>query len=306
MLRAQLESNYLEYDAGRGLQVRRGFDASVSLLRMAGGWRWAALVGGAYDDDYDLLARAMAVLMNEGEKHLLMASAGYLERLPTLHEMHLPLQIANVYPSSFGRYADQGNAELKPERQIVGSLRLELGDLDDAFVIHITGGRLADGIDWLTNRQTDTSGGSYLLFRPENTDIDFVNTTLMGRLALADHVRLRVGGSHHHVKYAAVEDHAYSPDYQFFGGLELHYRWESRLTDFYVYSELVYVGPYDGYVEIDMGQDPIVNVTASLGLKDFRFYLVWQNMLSRAYKVRDLYTLPGRFFYYGIAWRFLD
>lgn len=306
MLRANIESEYLEYDPGITLSLRRGGDASLTLLRMAEGWRWAALMGGRYDQDHGFLPRATLLFMNEGDRHLFMGSVGYLERAPTLHEMNLPRQVANVYPSSFGRYADEGNPDLEPERQLVGSVRLEHGDLNNALVIHVTGGHISSAIDWLTSRQTDTTGAGHLLFRPENTDVDFMNTTVMARLKLADYARLRIGGAHHLVKYAAVDERAYSPDYQFFGGLELHYRWESRLTDFYLYSELVYTGPYDGYLEVDMGRDPIINIAASLGLKDFRFYLIWQNMLSRAYKVRDFHTLPGRFFYYGIAWQFLD
>ncbi len=306
MLRARVEGDYLEYDPGGALSLRRGADASMSLLRMTDGWRWSALLGGRYDQDYGFLPRATLLLMNEGEKHLFMASTGYLERAPTLHEVHLPFQVAGIYPSAFGRYADRGNPDLKPERQLVGSLRMELGDLDDAFILHVTGGHIADGIDWLTAARTDAAGGAYLQFRPENTNLGFMNTTLTARLALADYARLRIGGSHHFIDYEDLEQRPYSPEYQFFGGLELHYRWESRLTDFYLYGELVSTGPYDGHVEVEMGQDPVLNVVGSLGLKDFRFFLVWQNMISRAYKVRDLQTLPGRFFYYGIAWQFLD
>jgi hypothetical protein len=273
---------------------------------MTDGWRWSALMGGRYDQEYDLLPRAAFLLMNEGDNHLVMFSAGYLKQAPTLHELNVPFQTANVYPGTFADYAERGNADLKAESQLVGSLRLELGDLDDALVAHITGGRITDAIDWLTSPWTDTSGADYLLFSPQNTDIDFVNATVMARLALADYVRIRAGGAYHLAEYSAVDDHPYSPDYQFFGGFELHYRWESRLTDFHLYSELVYTGPYDGHVEINLGQDPIVNIAASLRLEDFRFFLVWQNMISRAYKVRDLHTIPGRFFYYGIAWRFLN
>jgi hypothetical protein len=88
--------------------------------------------------------------------------------------------------------------------------------------------------------------------------------------------------------------------------MELHVYWPQRLLDLYAYGEVVYIGPYHGYVATVLGQDPIVNGKFSIGLKDFRFSLIFQNILGRYYRSREYVTFRERFFYYNISWNFLD
>jgi hypothetical protein len=305
LMSARLSANYLEYDNYYEFETRRNATLSVSLASLGDGFRYAVVGGVRYDQDYDLLPNAALILTRETERTYLLASVGYVEREPTLHESLLHPSRVTLYPGGSLNYADEGNPDLTKERQAVGSLVLELGTLDNNLRLSATGGSIFDGIDWYHTAEND-GVGPFTLFRPRNGDIDFLDLSAQSRLSIGRWLNLLTGGAWRQLDYEDVDSLPYQPEYQLFSGLELHYAWESKLADLYLYGEVVYNGPYDGYEKRDLGQDPIVNVKASIGLKDFRFHFVWQNMLGRVYEMREWQTFPGRFFYYGLTWNFVD
>jgi len=242
--------------------------------------------------------------MRETDRSLLSLSLGYAHLEPTLHELHKLYQEAVIYQSSELPYADEGNPDLTPEKQLVGSVTYEYGTLRNRLNLTLTGGRLFDGIQW----QRGIGGALYdvILFSPVNTDIDFANATLRQTVSLGDFVKFSAGGAYHYIDFEKYDLGAYQPEYQLFSGLELHVYWVQKLMHLFAYSEIVVTGLYDGYARKDMGETAIVNTKLSFRLKDFRFHYVFQNMLSVNYESREYQTIPGRFSYYGITWTFFN
>ncbi|MFH1686060.1 MAG: hypothetical protein ABIE70_00895 [bacterium] len=306
MIQTDLQGNYGEYSDGFKVRLRRFADASVRLARLNDGWRWAIGGGARYDRDYDLLGWGTILLHRESRRSLVNLSLGYFEREPSLHEGYLHPTTAALYSAVSGGYVNEGDSDLVAEKQLVAGLLYELGGRDNRLRLSVTGGRIQDGIDWFASDSTDTSGSALTVFRPANGDIQFATVSARLQLHGLRLFNLYFGGSYHYLDYELDQDPAYAPEYQVFGAAELHYDWTARLADLYLYGELVFTGPYHGYEEQDLGQEPIFNVVAALELKGFRFSLAWENFLNRAYRVREYNTLPGRFFSYGISWRFVD
>ncbi len=297
--------DYAEYDNGR-FKTRRGSGELAWRLAHPGeSWRWAVGLGSHYAEGYGILPWGALVLLREWRSFFLLASAGYVERAPTLHELHLGFRKAALYGSTEPRYAECGNDGLRTERQMVGSVMIEAGSPATRLQLAMTGGHIADGIDWRPGPVSDSTG-SFILFSPVNGDVTFLDVRVQPQLTLFDILTLSVGGSYRHLDYEAFENRAYSPDYQMFAGAEFHIYWPQRLLDLYAYGEIVYAGPYDGYDERGLGEDPIANAKLSFGLRGFRFNFVFQNVFSRPYESRDYILFPGRYFYYGIRWEFLD
>ncbi len=305
ILRVRIDGEYVEYKSYDDLSSRAQADATLEMARLVDGVRYALAVGGRYDDEFSFMPDAAAVVWKESSKMLMQLSVGYCERAPSLHELFLPFQQAPIYSSDIRDYANEGNRQLEPEKQLTGSLLFEWGSLDNAVRLNVTGGRITDGIDW-QHQMVEDSVADYLLFSPINGDIDFVNVTLLQRFKLMEFVRFSGGGAYHFIEYDRYDDKAYTPEYQAFSGLELHYYWESKLLDLFAYGEVVYVGPYHGLVEDGLGEQLIANAKLSLGLKNFRFHLVFQNVLNQVYRQRDYLTHNGSFFYYGLVWNFDD
>ena len=158
-----------------------------------------------------------------------------------------------------------------------------------------------DGIDWVRTVEDDQT-----VFSPLNGDVDFTTGTLTSRISLWNFFHLLSGASYHWYDYANFDNKPYSPEYQAFAGGELHWYWESKLVHLYAYGEVAYVGPYDGYVEKDLGNQPVVNAKLSLGLRKFRFHWVFQNIFLQELYPRDYFTEASRFTYFGFTWDFID
>ncbi|HEX2896732.1 MAG TPA: hypothetical protein VHP63_01605, partial [candidate division Zixibacteria bacterium] len=123
---------------------------------------------------------------------------------------------------------------------------------------------------------------------------------------LSEFLHFNAGGAVFNYDYDSLGDRPYQPEYNAFTGLELHHYWKDRLVDLYAYGELMYTGPYDGYDQKNLGKELIANAKISLGLRNFRFHLVFQNTFDNVYQAREATTIPGRFFYYGLTWNFFD
>jgi hypothetical protein len=301
----RLDGDYLEYESYQDLWSKVWADFTFDVVRFGDGVRYGLAVGGRYDDDFSFLPNAAAVIQRDASGWFVSASVGYTEREPSLPELFLPEQQAAIYTESTQDYANVGNRELKPEKQLIANLRAEIGSVQNAVGIDITGGRIENGIDWQHVLDAD-SIGDFTKFSPINGDVEFVNVTVHQRLKYRDLATLTSGGSYHYVDYAEFEDRAYLPEYQVFSGLELHHYLRQQRLHLFAYGEITYVGPYHGYVVQDLGKELIVNIKLSIGLTNFRFHLVFQNVLNRAYLQRDFMTFRGSFFYYGLVWNFDD
>ncbi len=302
IFKVQVEGDYLEYDDGPKSLNRTSAELSFSGARLRDEFRWALTAGAKYVESFGLLPAAAGVLFREGPGFFLMLSVGYGEREPMLHELHLPYQESTIYGSGSSAYAERGNSDLEPEKELVADVTVELGSPENNIGLSLTGGKIFDGIDW----QNTDSQGSYTLFSPINGDITFLNASVQPALKLKDFVTLTCGGAYHYLDYDTFESKAYSPEYQLFSGMELHVYWSQKLLDLFAYGEIVYTGPYDGYEKNGLGRDLVANAKLSFGLKDFRFNFVFQNVLSRVYQAREYITFPGRYFYYSLTWTFLN
>lgn len=297
-----LDGGYLEYDNGPENYQRVSGTLGFRLADLSPGWRYALSMDVGVVEDYPVLPGGSVTLFRDGRAGMVLFSLGFASRAPSMNELHLPVGESLLYGGS-SVYGEEGNASLARERQLVGSLTLELGSVRNNLRVSLTGGRVFDGIEWRQPRDI----GDSLRFRPINTDFDFASATVMPRIQISDFLTFLGGGSYHWVDYAKIEDRAYTPEYQAFSGLELHVAWPQRNLDLYAYGEVVYTGPYDGYKEEDLGENPVVNAKLSFELNDdYRMHFVFQNILQRAYAQRDYLTLPGRFFYFGFEWRFLN
>ncbi|MBN1212995.1 MAG: hypothetical protein JXA92_10490 [candidate division Zixibacteria bacterium] len=302
VFKAELSGGFQEYDDGFESFQRFASSAAFNLARLKKGWRYVLKGGARHDDAFGLSPFAVGMLFKDTERWLLMFSAGYNERSPSMLELNLREQSATLYRLAGGDYTDRGNKALIPERQLVGNATVQWGTLDNNLGLEITGGRIFEGIDWVNTVAADSL--SYL-FEPQNGDINFVNTTLSGNLGLKDFLRLYAGGAYHFLEYENFEDKAYTPEYEAFSGLELHLFWTQKLIDLFAYGEIVFVGPYDGYDQDNIG-NAVINAKLSFRMGSFRFHYVFQNVLATQYNGRDYYLFPGRYSYYGFTWDFLD
>ncbi|MCK4607752.1 MAG: hypothetical protein KAU35_10690 [candidate division Zixibacteria bacterium] len=308
IMKARLGGQDLQYDSWYQIHNRTIFDVTLDLARLNDGLRFAITAGGRHERDYGFLPRAAVAFNGESARLFVLASLGYSERAPSLHERYLPLRRFSVYvPGSFD-YADEGNPQLSKERQLVGNFLVELGSSGNSLRLSVTGGRIFDGIDWQDRPAIDSVDiiGPYTLFSPANGDIEFADITIQKEITIRDAIRFHGGGAYHHVDYARFDDKPYQPEYQAFSGVELHYYWRQKLLGLRAYGEVVYVGPYHGYDEKNLGDGMVANAKLTLELKDFRFHFVFQNVLSRVYRSREYITFPGQFFYYGLVWNFVN
>ncbi|MDH3889972.1 MAG: TonB-dependent receptor [candidate division Zixibacteria bacterium] len=301
----RLDGDYLEYENYQDLWSKTWADFTFDMIRLGDGVRYGLSIGGRYDDDFSFLPNAAAVIHKDASGWFVSLSVGYAEREPSLSELFLPEQQAAVYNESTRDYANVGNRELEPEKQLIGNIRAEYGSVQNAVGLDVTGGMIENGIDWQQIQDAD-SIGSFTRFSPINGDVEFVSATVHQRLKYRDLATLTSGGSYHYVDYAEFEDRAYLPEYQAFAGMELHHYLQKQRIHLFAYGEVIYVGPYHGYVVQNLGEELIVNAKFSVGLTNFRFHLVFQNMLNQAYLQRDHMTFRGSFFYYGLVWNFDD
>jgi len=258
----------------------------------------------AYSSDFDLLPSGTVVYQSDYQKLFVQLAVSYTVKEPTLHQINLPLQQKALYGSLPQQYSEQGNANLKKESQLIASITIEPGRVDNNFSINATGGKILHAIQWRGENINQTI--SYLNFSPVNDDMTFFTVSAKPSFRIADFLRFNSGAAYHYYDYKSLGKQPYQPEYNLFSGMELHYYWADRLVDLYAYGELVYTGPYDGYNKQNLGKELVANAKLSLGLKNFRFHLVFQNSFNNSYEAREDLLQPGRFFYYGIDWKFFD
>ncbi len=301
----EVSGNWTEYDHGRGQLHQIDGDALLRLADISEGWRWAMTAGTRVvvheSEDPYVLPNGMLSLFRSGEGGLLMLSAGYDSRAPRLHERYEPEVFGFIYGST-GAYSEVGNIDLKKEQQLIGSVLLQLGSPTTNIGITAAGGEIIDGIDW----KPDTLGSGEVRFSPINGDVTFATASVLPRLKIADFLSFLGGASYYHIDYDAFENRSYTPEYSTFSGMELHVYWPQRLIDLFAYGEITFTGLYDGYFEEDLGEQLVANAKLSFALKNYRMHFVFQNVFSTAYRQREYLTIPGRYFYFGFDWRFLN
>lgn len=304
IFKAELNNDFSDYDNGQDENHR--FNSSLALvltsLKKRHNFSLSAKV--SYSDDYDFLPSSALMYKSEYDKCFVQLSVGYSQIEPSQHQLYLPFRQSSLYASTVKECSESGNAQLKKESQLVGSLTIEPGTVDNHLTIQITGGRISDAFIWAMERQ---SGALEVLhFSPTNDDVTFSTISAKPRLQISDFLHFNAGGAYFNLDYDSLGDRPYQPEYNVFAGLELHYFWRDRLVDLYAYGELMYTGQYDGYDQKNLGKELIANAKLSLGLRNFRFHLVFQNTFDNVYQARESTTIPGRFFYYGLAWNFFD
>jgi len=301
VVRSSLRGDYLQFDNWHEKHSRSTGTATLSLARLSRPVGIAVDLRQSYVEGYRWLPSVAAMLRRETDRFYVMLAGGYSERAPSLYELYLPYQQVSLYGSSPGDYADSGYRNLVTEKQVVGSLEVAAGRIRKSLSLSVVGGHTWDGIDWLTRRE-----GGRDLFSPFNGDIDWVSITTLARFGLSDFLRFKGGGSYHYLDYENIADPVYSPEFQLFSGLEMHLFWSQKLIDLYAYGEVVYSGPYHGYVQQNLGEQAIVNVKLSFKMGHFRFHFISQNTLSAAYYPKDYWQNPGRYSSYGFTWDFID
>ena len=300
IFKAELSGDYLMFDDGYDEFSRLSSSVSFNLASLKSSWKYAAKAGSKHDEAFRFLPFVSGMLFRDGERLWVMLAAGYAERAPSMLELNLREQRVSLYGGS-GDYLDSGNKNLLSEKQLTGSVSLEYGSAGNALGVEVTGGKIFDGIDWLHTDDDVTE-----TFRPANGDVNFVNTSVTAKFRLKDFIRFNGGGAYHYLDYELEEDKPYSPEYQFFTGAELHLFWKQKLIDLFAYGELVYVGPYEGYVDERLGDALVFNAKLSFRMGSFRFHYVMQNVTSVVYTERDYSQFSGRYNYYGFTWDFLD
>ncbi|MDX9857216.1 MAG: hypothetical protein RBT76_05460 [candidate division Zixibacteria bacterium] len=306
-VRLEATVDRLTYDEGSSAYERTEAGAFGNIADLSDGWRYAVRAGALWDDEYDLLPSASATLIRESRALLVMLSAGYIVRQPSLHELHLPFRRATIYPLGTLNYADRGTDSLSEETQITGSATVRWGTDRISMTLTGTGGKILDGIDWKQTSEV-IDGNLTRVFSPINGDIDFASVSVEPSLKIWDLIRFSAGGAYHYTSYAAYEGETrpYAPDYQFWAGGELHVYWPQKLIHLFAYGEIVYTSSYDGYYELNLGQDPVFNARLSLQMGRFRFHFIFQNVLNRVYQSRENSSFLGRFNSYGFTWNFLN
>ncbi|MFZ1683538.1 MAG: hypothetical protein WAU88_05330 [Candidatus Zixiibacteriota bacterium] len=303
LVSAEFSADKQNYFDGTDNHDRFASEGSVTLARTMGGSNMGSRIGVRWSESHRVMPQLGFTLSRESDKFYLLASAGYAEREPSLHERLLKYSASDLYPNG-STFADSGNTNLKIERQAVGSLVVEIGKTGRALRFEATGGRIFDGIDWVLQGNPDTF--PVHTFAPVNENINFATVSVEQTLAVDSFLTLHGGASYHYVTYDGDRHRPYQPDRNAFAGAELHYYWKPKLIDVWGYAEVVYLGPYDGYYESDIGNSAVINATVSFRMGNFRFHVLWQNLLATIYRNREYDTSQGRLISYGFTWNFFD
>ncbi|PWB74725.1 hypothetical protein C3F09_03290 [candidate division GN15 bacterium] len=296
------EASRIEYDNAREKYARYHEDISIVWARPLATDKIALTAGVRSAERFGLMPNLAVVWKRESSGSMWLATVGYSEREPSLHELHLPIERAVVYDHTTG-YAEIGNPNLGRERQMVGSIRGEVGTVGNSLAASVVGGRIWDAIDW---RPTFESESGSLVFSPVNDNITFATATLTKDIQLLRLFSIRGGASYHYLDYASGRAKAYQPDYQAFGGGEFHVFWKQRLIHLYAYGEAVYLGPFDGYRQTGLGERVVFNTKVSFSMGNFQFYLVNLNVFNTVYADREYDDMPGNTLFWGFVWNFLD
>jgi len=300
----RLEGGTRKYDEFGEVNERTVFDGTMGLASLSGDFAWAVTAGAGYSEPFGFTPRGALVIRGRKGRLFSFLSLGYAEREPSLLELHMNFQSAEIYGRNNGvdDYSNVGNPNLVTEKQTTGSLLLEYGSLGTAVGVQLNAGTISDGINWRI--VDDTLRPQVTHFEPVNSDVDYMTVTLYERWQWSNFFNLSGGYSIHEVDYSDLDSTHYVPDQQAFVGAELHWRIKRRLTSLRFYGELVYNSGYHGYSESELGGEMIANAKITLGLKDFRFFLIWNNIMLEPDKARDWFQKGTRFFYYGLTWNF--
>ncbi len=297
--------DYLRYDHGTAEFTRVSGGASLDFAqRKVSGWRYGAHAKLDYTESFRPNLDAAALLLSDSPTRLYQLSVGLAEKVPSLHELYSPLRVSNFYGNP-ADYTEHGNPDLKLEHQLVASAQAEFGPLSRRIGLTLTGGRLFDAIDWLPDKTTDAGIDRYN-FSPINHDLSFADATLRGEWQWRTTLQLHGGASGRYQHYSDRSDWPYTPNYQLFGGGELHYYWAQKLMHFYAYGEVVYVGAYSTYSGDELAATPVFNSKLSFTMGNFRFNLTYLNTLANAYESREDLTSIGRLVTWGFIWNFFD
>jgi hypothetical protein len=304
LMKAEINATLSDYDNGFSSFDR--FNTCVRLqlttLRRVNNLGLSANLN--YSNDFDFLPSAAIVYKSEFTRFFVQLSAGYSQNEPSMHQLQLPFQRKSVYGSNSKEYSEIGNTELKKESQIVASLTIEPGTIDNHMTLSVTGGRIIDAIEWAS--QIQSGAVEVFHFSPVNDDITFATISARPNIRLGKFLQFTGGGAFHYYDYDSLGERPYQPEYSYFSGLELNYYWKNRLVHLFAYGELMYAGPYFGYENQALGRELVANAKLTLGLKNFRFYFIFQNTFDNDYQAREYMSIPGRFFYYGLTWDFFD
>jgi len=253
-------------------------------------------------DEYDPTVSGVLIYTRRGRLAYLSASAGYTTRFPRQYELYLsPISTAVI--DATADYSESGNPDLKVERQLSGNISIGIGAVGNDFLLSITGGKIYDGIDWYGRDSVEYALGVY---SPINRDIRFADITARQKFSYNDIIGWTGGASYHYIEMSNTDDPPYAPDYQAFTGLNIHIYIEHFDIHLYGYGEATYNAAYYGYDGTDMGEDVILSAKLSFRIKRFQFYYIFQNAPSVEYTSREYYTIPGRYNFYGLTWRFID
>jgi hypothetical protein len=295
----------LEYDNTLHEYARHTTDMSLMWAKPHQTNRIAARFGAKYVEEFRVMPYGALLLLRESERFLLQASVGYAERAPSQHELYLPYKESQLYGIGAMLYADQGNRFLEIERQATGSLHLELGKAENAFIVEVVGGSIYNGIEWDRSLISVTTNAAWY-FTPVNTDLSFATASAQKKFQFGETLSLCGGGSYFWREYQKYGKRPYQPDYQLFSGAELHHYWRSKLIHFWAYGEVQYVGEYDGYDKEPLGNQVVINGKLSFSMGNFRFKVVSQNLLDSDYHVREGFEIRGRVVTWGLDWNFFD
>ncbi|UCD93845.1 MAG: hypothetical protein JSU69_08740 [Candidatus Zixiibacteriota bacterium] len=238
-----------------------------------------------------------------GGNFYLSGSLGYNTKLPRQYELFLVSRARRILSESGPDYMEAGNSDLHRERQLVGSLTLGLGKIENDFMISFTGGKIFDGIDWA---RLDTTVYSLGEFSTINHDLEFASVSAKQRLSWKDFVWWSGGAAYNHLKTDDNENLPYAPEFRAFSNLELHVYVEKLGLHLYGYGQGNYTDEYSGYAEQGLGDQITFDVKLSFRIKKFRFYYISRNALHTYFENREKYRINGRFNYYGISWEFLN
>ena len=292
--------NYLTYAPESLRYYRTTGHLSLGLLKHSGPNKFSGRIEIIYDNDFKLLPSAVLMATRESGGWFWMASLGYTERAPSLHELYQPYKTAQLYSNTTFDYADRGNPNLVSEKELVGNLMLELGDTLNSARLSLTAGKLSDGINYRISRTINITE-----YSPSNADISFASISTNERLQFGKFISLLGGGSYNFQDHDDIEIVPYAPEYQFFAGGELNLFWRQRGIHLFAYGEVIYAGPYEGYYDTDLGETALFNAKLSFQMRSFRFFYVYQNPLNLVDLPRDQFLGIGRYIYYGFSWDFL-
>ncbi|MBK7140867.1 MAG: hypothetical protein IPH75_02155 [bacterium] len=295
----------VEYDNQTEKHPRHTSELSWLWAQLHRSSRLAARFGIKYAEEFRIMPYGGVLWIKESDRMLLVGSIGYAEKAPSLHELYLTYHESQLYGIDTTRYADKGNPGLSTERQLTGAIRMEVGTPENGLTVEAVGGTIYDGIEWDRTFISVTSAAAWY-FTPVNTDISFATVSAQKRIRVGQFATFLGGCGYFWREFERYTERPYQPDYQVYGGLELHHYWQSKLMHFWAYGEIQYTGAYEGFDGELLGEQAVLNGKLSFSMGNFRFRIVYQNALDQYYSTREQFEIPGRVVTWGFDWNFFD